>query len=72
MKSRRCEFCGDPISKGDTFCKSCGNSIKRNEIIKDATIDDPNKKNNVEIDKDKLIAAAITLLIITIVVLLCL
>ncbi len=72
MKSRRCEFCGDPINKGDTFCKSCGNSIKRNEIVKDAMIDDPNKKTNIEIDSSKIIAGVITIAIIILVILLCL
>lgn len=53
MKTKKCEFCGEYISKDDTFCKSCGNVIKKKESIKDAIIDDPtNQNNSINVDKN--------------------
>ena len=49
MNRKKCEFCGEPISRNDTFCKSCGNSIK-NKSVQDAIIDDPKGTNNININ----------------------
>lgn len=48
MKKRKCEICGSTISKSDTFCKTCGNSIKQDKEITDAVIEDPNSKTNTK------------------------
>lgn len=46
MKKRTCEFCGKKLDKNDIFCKSCGNKVEKDEEVKDAVIEDPNKVAN--------------------------
>lgn len=65
MRKRKCEVCGATISKNDAFCKSCGNSIKKDKDITDAVIEDPNNKDNT-----KFLLTTISIIIIIILVLL--
>ena len=46
MKKRVCEFCGEPLSKSDIFCKGCGAKINNDEIVKDAIIEGEKKDSN--------------------------
>lgn len=67
MNRKKCEFCGEPINRNDTFCKSCGNSIKNSKNVQDAIIDDPKGTKSININskyiKIILIALAILLFI---------
>ena len=47
MRGKKCEFCGEPISKDDIFCKGCGAKVNKKEVIKDAVIEgEKNSFNN--------------------------
>lgn len=65
MRKRKCELCGATISKNDAFCKTCGNSIKKDKDITDAVIEDPSSKRNT-----KFLVTIISIIIIIILVLL--
>ena len=46
LKKRVCEFCGEPLSKSDIFCRGCGAKVSGDEIVKDAIIEGEKKDSN--------------------------
>ena len=43
MSKKKCEICGSSISSTDTFCMTCGNPVKDNDV-EDAVVEEVKKE----------------------------